>query len=67
MTHRVRYRPAPRARIVQRVIVGTGAPALSFYSAALRGGWGQGRESGRHKALCDYDTSLILTGKGPVT
>ncbi len=27
---------------------------------------GQGRKSGRHKALCDYGTSLNLSDKGPV-
>ena len=43
-THRVRYRPAPRARIVQRVIAGTGAPALSFFPAVQYDGI---RPSGR--------------------
>ena len=47
---------------------GTGAPALSFFPAALsRGGWGQERKSGRHKAPRDYGTSLNLSDKGPAT
>jgi hypothetical protein len=63
MTNRVRYRPAPRARIVQHTLARERPRFCSprLHHSSRRIGW----KSGRHKASRDNDTSLNLSDKGP--